>query len=130
MRDAGSGLRTRSRKGGSLPERGDKSRAAGRAMDILDLFFDVQQELTLTEIATRLDIPKSSAHAILQTMRARGYLVWDAVGKSYSPGLRIVALAQASPVMRTVQRLAQPHLEHLSETLNETALLGIFEGDR
>lgn len=109
-------------------ERGE-SRSASRVMDMLDLFFNQRAGLTLTDISNELGIPKSSAHAILQTMRRRGYLVWDPETKAYSIGLRVVALAQASPVLRTIQSRARPYLERLAYSLNETVMLGAYEAD-
>jgi DNA-binding IclR family transcriptional regulator len=98
-------------------------------MDMLDLFFNQRAGLTLTDISNKLGIPKSSAHAILQTMRRRGYLVWDPETKAYSIGLRVVALAQASPVLRTIQTRARPYLERLAYSLTETVMLGAYEAD-
>jgi IclR family KDG regulon transcriptional repressor len=98
-------------------------------MDVLDLFGRVHEELTLTEISRRLDVPKSSAHALLQTMRRRGYLAWNPTTKGFSIGLRVVALSQAAPVMRTLQQRARPHMEALAETVHETVMLGAFEAD-
>lgn len=106
-----------------------ESRSAVRVMDTLDLFFNAREGLTLTEIAKRLDLPKSSAHGILTTMRRRGYLTWDPETKAYSIGLRVVALAQASPILRTIQARARPHLERLARSLHETVMLGAYEAD-
>lgn len=106
-----------------------ESRSAARVMDILELFLTGHERLTLTDISNRLDIPKSSAHAILQTMRRRGYLAWDPQTKAYSIGLRLVALAQAAPILRTIQGRARRYLERLSERLHETALLCAYEAD-
>lgn len=106
-----------------------ESRSVTRVMDVLDLFGRVHEELTLTEISRRLDVPKSSAHALLQAMRRRGYLAWDPSTKVFSIGLRVVALSQAAPVLRTLQQRARPHMEALAEGLRETVMLGAFEAE-
>lgn len=92
-------------------------------MDMLDLFFKAGDGLTLTEVSNQLTIPKSSAHGILQAMHRRGYLALDPQTKRYSIGLRLLALAQAAPVLRTIQRCAGPYLELLAAKLEETAIL-------
>lgn len=109
--------------------RAGESRSAVRVMDVLDLCFNVQGGLTLTEVSRRLGVPKSSAHALLQTMRRRGYVSFDARTKRFSIGLRAIALAHASPVLRTLQRLARPYLEELSALVHETVMLGAYEAD-
>jgi DNA-binding IclR family transcriptional regulator len=95
---------------------------------MLDLFLASGEGLTLTDISRELGVPKSTAHGILQTMRRRGYLSWNAGSKAYSIGLRLVALAQAAPILETVQARARPHLERLARELHETALLLAYEG--
>lgn len=104
-----------------------ESRSVTRVMDVLDLFGKVHEELTLTEISRRLAVPKSSAHALLQAMRRRGYLSWNPATKGFSIGLRVVALSQAAPVLRMLQQRARPHMELLALTLRETVMLGAFE---
>ena len=42
-------------------------RSVERALDILELLATREGGLTLTEFATRLAMPKSSAHALLRT---------------------------------------------------------------
>ena len=105
-------------------------RTVTRVLDVLDLFGTVHEELTLTEISRRLGMPKSSAHALLQSMHRRGYLAWDAGTKGFSIGLRVVALAQAAPVLRVLQQRARPHMEALAASLRETVMLGAFEAER
>lgn len=113
----------------SVKAQASESRSVTRVMDVLDLFGRVHEELTLTEISRRLDVPKSSAHALLQAMRRRGYLAWNPSTKGFSIGLRVVALSQAAPVMRALQQRARPHMEGLARTLRETVMLGAFEGE-
>lgn len=109
--------------------RGSESRSTVRVMDILDLFFNVREGLTLTEISRRLGVPKSSTHALLQAMRRRGYLSWDPRTKAFSIGLRVVVLAQASPILHLLRERARPYLDRLSATLHETVMLGAYESD-
>lgn len=116
-------------RGGQAAGGPGESRSAVRVMDTLDLFFSAREGLTLTEISSRLGVPKSTAHGILTTMRHRGYLTWDPDTKAYSIGLRVVALAQASPILRAIQARARPHLERLARSLHETVMLGAYEAD-
>jgi DNA-binding IclR family transcriptional regulator len=85
--------------------------------------------LTLTEIGEQLGIPKSTLHGILQAMRRRGFVSLDARSRRYSRGLRLVALAQDTPIVQVVQAEARPHLERLAQELEETVLLCGYESD-
>jgi IclR family transcriptional regulator, KDG regulon repressor len=116
---------TESPSGGSSGE----SLSAARVLDILDLFIHARRELTLTNISEELGVPKSTAHGILHTMHRRGYLSRDPRSKAYSIGLRVVALAQTSQLVKTIQARAHPHLERLADELGETAVVGVFESE-
>ena len=98
-------------------------------MRILDLFLEAQQGVTLTDVARRLQLPKSTAHSILQTMRRQGYLSWEPVSKRYMIGLRVMALARAAPVRELLRATARPYLESLAEDVGETVILGLLEQD-
>jgi DNA-binding IclR family transcriptional regulator len=106
-----------------------ESRAAQRVVDVLDLLFRAGDGLRLTEVAADLDIPKSSAHGILQALRRRGYLAWEPKTKTYSIGLRIYAAAHAAPVAPTMRHLARPYLERLARRLEETTILCGLDGE-
>ena len=106
-----------------------ENRAAMRLMRILDLFLETEHGVTLTDVSRRLELPKSTAHSILQTMRRQGYLTWDPATKRYTIGLRVMALARAAPLREQLQARARPSLEALAGELGETAILGLLEHD-
>src|SRR4051794_5143793 len=105
------------------------NRSTARVLDMLDLFLAGDARLTLTEVCERLAVPKSTAHGVLHTLRQRGYVFADPATKTYSIGMRLVALANAAPIIQILQSRARPHLEQLARDLRETALLNVFEGD-
>jgi IclR family transcriptional regulator, KDG regulon repressor len=49
--------------------------AVTRAFDILELFLGERRALTAPEVATRLGLPRSTTHELLNTLVARAYLV-------------------------------------------------------
>lgn len=98
-------------------------------MDMLDLFFTARTGLTLTEISSRLNLPKSTAHGVLQSMRVCGYVTYDDATRCYAIGLRVVALAHASPASQTLQARGRAHLERLAHDTGETVVLGSCHGD-
>ena len=60
-------------------QRSDPVKAAARALDLFEAFSEAQRPLTLTELAQRIGAPMSSCHALVRTLRARGYLYYPNV---------------------------------------------------
>jgi DNA-binding IclR family transcriptional regulator len=96
---------------------------------VLDLFLASERGLTLTEISSRLGVPKSTAHAVLKTVESYGYVSCDPATKVYSIGLRLIALASAASSHQTIASHARPHLERLAHELQESAALHAYEGN-
>lgn len=56
---------------------------ASRTLDVLEVFRNPQEELTLEQIVRRTNIPHTTAFRILYTLAHRGYVVQTASGKRY-----------------------------------------------
>jgi DNA-binding IclR family transcriptional regulator len=102
-------------------------KSADRVMAVLDLVAE-SGSLSFGEIATRLALPKSSAHALLQTMHARGYLAFDEESKAYRLGTRIWELANAHHGIEDLRTVIKPLMDALVERTGETVQLAILEG--
>ena len=102
-------------------------KSADRVMAVLDLVA-ASGSLSFGEIATRLALPKSSAHALLQTMHARGYLAVDDESKAYRLGTRIWELANAHNGIEDLRTVIRPLMDALVERTGETVQLAILEG--
>jgi IclR family KDG regulon transcriptional repressor len=102
-------------------------KSADRVMAVLDLVAE-RGSLSFGEIATRLALPKSSAHALLQTMHARGYLAFDEASKDYRLGTRIWELANAHHGIEDLRTVIKPLMDALVERTGETVQLAILEG--
>jgi DNA-binding IclR family transcriptional regulator len=102
-------------------------KSADRVMAVLDLVAE-SGSLSFGEIATRLALPKSSAHALLQTMQARGYLAFDDRSKAYRLGTRIWELANAHHGIEDLRTVIKPLMDALVERTGETVQLAILEG--
>ena len=64
-----------------------------RAGAVLDLFTSDQPELGVTEIARRLGMPKSNAHALVQSLCKIG-LLRRTPGNRYALGWKVFVLSQ------------------------------------
>ncbi len=103
-------------------------RSVQRALDILELLADGQQGLTLTEFASRLDVPKSSVHALLHTLRRRGYISQDAGQGTFHLGLRLWELGHAFKLEDELARQARPIMQRIVDEFDEICQLSIRDG--
>lgn len=102
-------------------------KSADRVMAVLDLVAEVG-DLGFAEIAGRLGLPKSSAHALLRTMERRRYLAYDADGKVYRLGYRIWELAGSRHEAEDLRTALKPLMDELSRRTEETVQLAVLDG--
>jgi IclR family KDG regulon transcriptional repressor len=79
---------------------------------------------TVTELATRLQVPKSHAHRLLQTLVELGYAVQDP-DRRYRIGLEPLAISKALLANHPLRRLAMPHLHRLAEATGMDAIASV-----
>ena len=63
-----------------------------RALEILEVLVDRPEGLSVTSLADQLDMPKSAAHKLLNTLIARNYVAQDALTQHYKPTMHLVSL--------------------------------------
>ncbi len=97
-----------------------------RALDLLEALGEAERSLSLAEVAQRTGLTPPTAHRLLRTMQARGYVNQHA-SREYSPGPALIALGRkATPALAV---LAQPVLAELEEISGETANLAVLDRD-
>lgn len=101
-------------------------KSADRVMAVLDLVAK-RGALPFSEISESLALPKSSAHSLLRTMEARGYLSIDEE-RRYRLGSRIWELAQAFHEVDDLRTLMKPLMDEVVERTGETVQLAILDG--
>lgn len=95
---------------------------------VLRLLAEADAPVGVTEAATRLDIDKASAHRLLKTLVDEGLAERDPHLRRYSLGLGVVSLATTRLRQTSLTSCATPHMEALSQSLNETVALMIPDG--
>jgi DNA-binding IclR family transcriptional regulator len=108
----------------------DFVKSADRTLDVMELLANWGRELSHTEIAAALDIPKSSLTKLLKNLTARDYLQYVSETKSYRLGNAILKLANQLGQVRNLATLAQPILEQITEHTNESCALSQLKGDQ
>ena len=93
----------------------------------IDRLFDVIEHLQMedgagvTELASQLDMPKSTIHSHLATLKNRGYVVKDGDDK-YFLSLQFLVLGGSVRKKRTIYSQIQPLLKELAEETGESAV--------
>lgn len=88
--------------------------AIHRTLDILETLASENDGMTITEVSRRFRIPKSSAYAILQTLKSRDYLEKDGEDR-YRLTLKVFCLANTLVGSLDLRRQAYPLLKDLAE---------------
>lgn len=93
---------------------------------ILDLFTVHKPEWGVSEVASHIGVPRSSAHALLSSLVDIGLLQCRSRGR-YRIGWRVVELNETLRGTTDVRACAAPTLQALSERYGETTHLAILE---
>jgi DNA-binding IclR family transcriptional regulator len=104
-------------------------RAVDRALDILLCFNGDDTALTMTQIAERAGIHKSTVHRLLATLEARHFLQREPGNGLYRLGFQLVELGSLVLMDMDLPRCAGAHLEHLAAVSGETVDLATLDGD-
>jgi DNA-binding IclR family transcriptional regulator len=104
--------------------------SAERTVAILDfLAAHPLESFTLSELAARLDINKASAHAVLSTLTAAGYLVRHPNHKTYELGPALVAVGHAALERHRAIDVARDEIRRLSERLDAEVVASVVVGE-
>jgi len=78
---------------GARPELPDGVvKSAGRVLQILEYFDEIQRHANVVEIAATLKLPQSSTSALLRSLVAMGYLYFDRAARTYLPSCKVALL--------------------------------------
>lgn len=101
-------------------------RSVNRAIDILERLA-AQPGLTLTQLASTLEMPKSTCFNILQTLVARGLLTESPDTGRFRLGATAIRLGGACLDQLDVRQTARPVMERLSTDAGETVILAVMQ---
>ncbi len=81
----------------------------------------------VTELAERVDLPKSTVARLLSSLEAEGAVEQTEAGGEYRLGPGLADIAGSTPPGRNLVAAARPHLLELAESLDEVAGLSIIQ---
>src|SRR4051812_23899562 len=100
-----------------------------KAIDVLFHLHERAEPLGVSEIGRSLDLPKSSAHRLLVSLRRRGLVERDERGR-YRPGIGLLALGLGVLEREPLVAAARPALEVSAEELGETLFVVAARGGK
>ncbi|WP_123027654.1 IclR family transcriptional regulator [Mycolicibacterium stellerae] len=106
-----------------------KVKSAVRTVELLEyLAARHDNPARLREISDALDMPRSSAHALLRTLVAQGWVRSDASGTLFGIGIRALLVGTSYLDSDPYLPLITPFLDELRQDLDETFHLGRLDG--
>ncbi len=100
------------------------TKSARRVFDILELFRERQSPLRLKDVVDALDMPTSSAAALLKTMAQMNYLSFESNSRAYLPTPKLSQLGDWVTPARYEGGPIQEAVRRIGRKLGETILLG------
>jgi IclR family transcriptional regulator, KDG regulon repressor len=113
----------------SRPGQSGGVKSAARVLDIFELLALHPDGINLSEIATALEIPKSSVHGLLATLSSRGYLRAGRHDRTYRLGVRLFELGSGYMASIDVVTDGQEIVREMARACDETVHLAILAGD-
>jgi DNA-binding IclR family transcriptional regulator len=98
------------------------------AARVLKAFRTRERELSVAELARRLELGKSTVHRVLRTLVAEGLVEQDPQTSGYRLGIVTFELGEAVRVHLDLHAAAGPVLTALREQTRETSQVGVLDG--
>lgn len=103
-------------------------RAIGRVLQIVKAIAQWPGPVTLAELSSEIDVPRTSLFAILKGLQAEDYVIFER--EHYSLGPAAIRLGAAITQRQSFPATAMPVLEKLAEDTGETVILSVLAEDR
>jgi IclR family transcriptional regulator, pca regulon regulatory protein len=98
-------------------------KSAVRVLDLLEFFSIASEPIGVSEVAKRLELPKSSAQALLLTLTSRGYLSRGEAGYVLPAELKV---GWVGGIRTRLLGIARPVMQQMAERSGESAFIGMM----
>ena len=98
-----------------------------RALDILEAVGREDGPIGLSDLSRKVGLHKSTVHRLALSLESRGWLAREAESGRYRIGIRFVTVARSGNAGDSFGEI-HPLLAELSEEINETAILSVWDG--
>lgn len=100
-----------------------------RGLKLLELVAEAPDGIGVTDLAQAAALDKGTTSRLLATLREAGWTRQDPVDRRYRLTGKFGHLSRIHSDKLNLQAVARPHLTRLRDEVNETAHLGVIEGD-
>ena len=101
--------------------------ALARGLRVLETFNQDRKQLTLSDIAKLVDLPRASVRRTLHTLVQLGYA--ELGDRMFRLTPRVLMLARAYLLSNAVSDILQPAVEQLSKEVNESCSAAVLDGE-
>lgn len=98
-----------------------------RVLNILELLANSKENLTLSVMAKKLNIPAGTLWPILQTLQEKQYIKCNLKDKSYYLDFKILTLGCNIKSENSVLELIKKHMKNIRNLTNQTCQMGILK---
>ncbi|MFB4163186.1 IclR family transcriptional regulator [Alteribacillus sp. JSM 102045] len=103
-------------------------RTLQRAIDILNCFHADEPELTLTEIANKIELAKSTTTRLLATLELNHFVEKDPVTSKYRLGRKLYFIGHVAGQSIELRSVAEATMKRLRNQTKETVNLYVLDG--
>lgn len=105
----------------------DYSEALARGLTVINAFDAQHRQMTLSDVARAIDLPRATARRALATLQELGYV--EADGRLFRLSPRILTLAVAYLSSNPVSSILQPICERLSQQVDASCSVAVLDGE-
>jgi IclR family acetate operon transcriptional repressor len=98
-----------------------------KAMQLLDELNAADRPISLSELAERTALPKTTAFRYLYTLRVGGFVTQDPETNAYATGPKLAHQSVRSTFVEALKAAAVPAMQRLQRRFNETVNLAVLE---
>jgi IclR family transcriptional regulator, pca regulon regulatory protein len=103
-----------------------KAQSFQRGIDVIRVFDGAHPRMTLSQVAKRTDLTRATARRFLYTLIDIGYM--DTDGREFWLTPRVLELGFAYLSSLGIPEIATPHLQRLTQQVNESSSVSILDG--
>jgi IclR family pca regulon transcriptional regulator len=105
-------------------------KSATRVLDLLEMLASSPMPMGVSEVARRMEIPKSSAHMLLSTLEQRQYVICDEARRfALHPMFSACAGSWVGGFRATLMHVARKSMARLAQVTGETSFLAVPRED-
>ncbi len=108
-------------------KKADYVQSLEKGLNVIRAFDTEDTEMTLTEVAKKVDLTRANARRILLTLQSLGY-VNSLNGKQFFLTPKVLSLGYAYLSSLTLRELALPYMQELTNKVKESCSMSVLDG--